>query len=147
MTTIITADNGTAIYPTLVDGFQSSRESQNLVRPILGREAPSVALRPATLRTGMLTLVFAAASVGTTELVIIDGIVQSLATPSQDGESASAEAEALHASGRKFVLTDTDRASVEMAYVVQQGGRITRSLDSATRRVWLLTVDFQEVPL
>lgn len=147
MTTIITAEDGTAIYPTVVDGFESTRQSQNLVRTILGREDPSVAFRPATLRSGTLRLVFASASDGGDGLVIIDGIVQSLSTPAQDGESASAQAESLHASGRKFVLTDTSRASVEMAYVVQQGGQIARSLDSLTRRVWTLTIDFQEVPL
>lgn len=145
MTTIITADDGTAIYPTIVDGFESSRESQNLVRTILGREAPSVALRPATLRRGTLTLVFGTED-GESELVVIDGIVQSLTTPSQDGESASAQAEALHAAGRKFTISDTDRASIAMTYVVQQGGRISRSLDPETREVWLLTIDFQEVP-
>lgn len=146
MTTIITADNGVTIYPTLVNGFESSRESQNLVRTILGREDPSVALRPATLRTGTLTLVFGARGAAS-ELVVIDGIVQALDVPALDAAAASADAEALHASGRKFVFTDTDVPSVAMAYVMQQGGRITRSLDPATRRVWLLSVDFQEVPL
>lgn len=145
MTTIITADNGATIYPTILHGFQSSRESQNLVRTILGREAPSIALRPATLRRGTLELVFDSAT-GSSELVVIDGIVQNLDTPAQDAAGASAAAETLHASGRKFTLTDTDEPSVAMSYVVQQGGRIVRELDPQTQSVWLLTVDFQEVP-
>lgn len=104
--------------PALVLGYSSSRESGNIVHPIIGSDDADVTLRPATLRTGTL------------ELLYLD-------------ETASADAEQLHAAGAPLVLMTPDRATVAMTYVPV--GRIGRSLDPQTRDRWVLSVDFQEV--
>lgn len=142
MTTIITSGADT-IYPTIVDGYESSRSARNIVHPILGRATPDVSLRPAQLRTGTLTLVFGDTT-ETSELVVIDGIVQPLTTPAQNAEEASLIAVDLHATGGVFSLSDTDRPSILMSYVVRPGD-IRRDLDEQTREVWIVSIPFQEV--
>ncbi|RPE75196.1 MULTISPECIES: hypothetical protein [unclassified Frondihabitans] len=125
MTTItpLTAsiDEATAIAPDLVTGFESTRDSQTLFHSVIGRAYPDITLRPASLRRGTLTMLFA----------------------SGDAESLSATAEDLHAAAGLFELTDPDRASVAMTYVVS--GAVGRALEDETRDAWLLSVDFQEV--
>jgi hypothetical protein len=118
MSTIITSGADT-LEPTLVTGYASRREARSIVHTILGRENPDVTFRPASLRSGQLELLFT-------------------------GESESLDAEQLHATGQTFALISTDRASVEMTYVVADG-TIERELDDATRDVWIVRVPFQEV--
>ena len=120
MSTTITHGDDT-ITPTLVLGYAADREGQNRVHPIVGSERADVTFRPAKLRRGTLRLGFAGAS----------------------SETDSLEAESLHALGGLFMLLSTDRASVEMSYVVD--GRITRELEDVTRKNWVVSVEFQEV--
>lgn len=108
----------TVITPTVVDGYESSRQSGNIVHQILGTSSPDVTFRPAQLRRGSLRLVFAS-------------------------EAAAKAAEDAHATAGTCELSDGDVETVDMVYVVD--GEIRRTLDDATRHVWVVTVDFQEV--
>jgi hypothetical protein len=143
MTATITSGVYT-IRPTLIDGYSSTRASQNVVRTILGSAVPAVSLRPALLRSGTLQLIFGDAPSSGPVYVIEDGYIVLLDdTEAGDAETASAQAEALHATGGVFTLSETTRGSVGMSYVVS--GNVTRKLDDTTRAVWIVTVDFQEV--
>lgn len=119
MGTLITSGANT-IAPTLVLGYEADREANNIIHAIPGRANPDVTLRPANLRTGTLELGFAS-------------------------ESASKTAADLHATLGVFTLTDTDRSTVAMSYVVN--GRIGRALEDQSRDAWIISVDFQEVTL
>lgn len=115
-TTITTTEH--TITPVLVLGYESEREPGNIIHPILGRANPDVTLRPAGLRTGELQLFF------------------------PDETEAAAAEDALAAAG-VCELTTSDRASVNMTFVVE--GRLARALDPETRDHWTVTVGFQEV--
>lgn len=135
------------IYPSVVDGWMSTRTRPNRVTPIVGAETVAVTTRPAGLRRGTLKLVFGDAAATGSEYVIIDGIiVPAEDAPINPAEDASRDAELLHATGTGvFHLSDPDRASLDLFYVVDQDGAITRELDDATRDVWIVTVAFHEV--
>lgn len=120
MATIITHEADT-ITPTQVLGYSAEREAGNVVHPILGRSNPDVTLRPASLRTGTLSLGF----------------------QGDTSEEDSAECAEIHAVGGVFSIFSTERATVEMSYV--SNGRITRELDDESRDAWVVTVDFQEI--
>lgn len=117
MTTII---HGTgSITPEVVNGFEASREARSIVHTILGRPDPDVTFRPAGLRSGTLSLVFA------------------------DGATA-ASAEAALTVPQVLTLTDPDVPKVGMSFVVAGGG-VRTVLDDETRTVWIVEVPFQEV--
>jgi hypothetical protein len=123
------------IYPQVVDGWMSTRTRPNRVTPIVGAETVAVTTRPAGLRRGTLKLVFGDAAATGSEYA-----------PINPAEEASSAAELLHATGTGvFHLSDPDRASLDLFYVVDQDGAITRELDDATRDVWIVTVAFHEV--
>lgn len=144
MTTIISHAGG-LIYPTLIEGYESQRESGNIAHPVSGRANPDYTLRPASLRTGTLTLVFTGSS-AVAEYGFVDGYIVALGGEGgMDPEIASLEAEQAHAEARVFTLTTAERTTVLMTYVVREGGRIARMLDPQTRRVWMVMVDFQEI--
>ena len=117
MSTTITHASST-ITPDLIDGFNAARQSANIVHQILGLAEPDVTIRPALLRAGTLRLIFS-------------------------DETASKDAEDLHATGGIFTLASTERASIDMDYVVS--GTVRRYLSPETRNYWVLEVDFQEV--
>lgn len=119
MSTTISA-GATILRPILVDGYSAVRESRNIVHHIIGRQDPDITRRPASLRSGSLRLLFA-------------------------DEAESLQAEDVHANGITFVLTSTERASIEMTYVLAEGQTITRELDDETRELWLVIVPFQEI--
>lgn len=118
MSTIITHSTG-MITPEVIDGFQSSREARSIVHTILGRPDPDITYRPASLRKGTLTLVFATGA-------------------------AAIAAEAVLVLPEVFTLSDTDVAQVAMSFVVADGDVVT-ALDKSTRRAWTVTIPFQEV--
>lgn len=120
MATIITHEADT-ITPTQVLGYRSEREAGNIIHPILGRSNPDVTLRAAALRTGELEIGFQGAT----------------------AEADSLAAESIHATGGIFTVLSTERASVEMTYVVS--GRVRRELDDESRDAWVVAVGFQEV--
>jgi hypothetical protein len=106
------------LVPLVINGYESSRQSGNLVHPIMGRANPDITFRPAMLRTGTLRLVF------------LD-------------ETASKQAEDEHAIARVWQVITPDRLTVEMSYVTN--GSIVRTLDDATRDAWIVSIDYQEV--
>lgn len=112
------SDGDTTLHPTVVDGWEASREGQNIVHPILGRANPDVTIRPAMLRNGTLRLVFPL-------------------------EADAAEAVDLHGDASTLTLASTDRDYLDMTYVV--AGRVRLILDDTTRDVWVVEVDYQEV--
>lgn len=116
MATIAHADG--IITPDQVLRFQSDRDSGNIVHTIPGRVSPDVTLRPASLRTGTLELMFR-------------------------DEQDSRDAEDAHATGSTFALIAPERPTVETFYVVT--GTITRELDPQTRDRWIVRVDYQEI--
>lgn len=116
-TVIVKGDQLIAI-PDVMDGFESRRDSQTIVHPILGRPNPDITIRPAMLRTGTLSFVFGS-------------------------ETESFAAEISHAEGGVFKLESSTRDTVQMRYVPV--GQITRTLERTTRDTWIVTVDFQEV--
>lgn len=115
MTTSIT-DGSTTIYP-IIDGYTAARPNRNVVHPILGSTAPAVSLRQAGLRTGTLRLVFSS-------------------------DSTAFQAHALLSSGVELTLASTERASINMSFVL--AGAATIDLDSKTSVAWVVTFDYQE---
>lgn len=118
MATVITHSTG-VITPEVVNGFESERETRTIVHTIIGREDPDITLRPAGLRTGTLTLVFATGAQATAAEIVLS-FPQLLA------------------------LADPDVPEVAMSFVVPPG-RLAAKLDPESRRTWLLEVPFQEV--
>ncbi|KNY06868.1 hypothetical protein [Microbacterium sp. GCS4] len=116
--TTITHSAG-VITPTIVDGYRASRAARTIVHRIIGRPDPDVSYRPASLRSGQLTCVFAV-------------------------EADAHAAEAVFSVPQPLTLNDTD-VSIGMTFIVPEGGSIEVELDDETRDVWLVRVDFEEV--
>lgn len=111
-------DGTTTSTPVAVLGYESKRSGQNIVHAVIGRADPDVTLRPAGLRTGTLTLLF-------------------------ESEADAAECEVMHAAAVVLAMADSDVSTVGMSYVVS--GAVTRSLDDASRSLWTVAVEYQEV--
>lgn len=107
----------TTITPDLVLGFESVRAARTILHDVIGASDLAVTQRPAAKRSGTLSLLF-------------------------EDETASKQAEDLHAAVGKFALVTDELGTVGMAYVVS--GDIKRSLDDS-RKLWLLDVNYQEV--
>jgi hypothetical protein len=113
---LITAGS-TTLAPDVVSELSTQRESRSNVHVVLGRPDPDITLRPASLRTGRLQMVFA-------------------------DEAESLTAEQLHSSGVVLALASPERPSLDMSYIVT--GRVERDQDT-TRTAWTVTVEYQEV--
>lgn len=115
-----TITDGTAtVTPELIDGYRSERETGNVIH--LASDDPAnldVTLRPAGLRTGTLRLLFLTLA-------------------------AALTAEDMHAGDAVLSLATPNHPGLAMTYVA--AGTISVELDD-TRSVWLVEVDFQEVP-
>ncbi|NYD65983.1 hypothetical protein [Agromyces atrinae] len=109
------------VEPILVVGYESTRAARAIVHEILDNTAPSVVLRAAASRSGKLRLIF-------------------------DNEEDAYGAERAHAESGYWTLTDPDRPSLNMTYVVADGD-IVRTLDPETRTIWVLEIPFVEVQL
>lgn len=117
MTSIVHSSG--VIVPTIVDGYQARREARTIVHPIINRPNPDVTLRAAGLRTGALRCVFA-------------------------DEAEALSAFGIFSSPQVLALTDPDRASIAMSFVVADGD-LDIALDEVTRNVWIVRVPFVEV--
>lgn len=113
------SDGTTSIHPALVLGYESTRTSRNRMHRILGGGI-AVSLGAADLRAGTLELFFPL-------------------------EADAAAAEALHSAASSFTLTEPDRTTVEMAYVLAEDGELSRELDEDTRDHWVVSIEYQEV--
>lgn len=105
--------------PLVVNGWEEAATGGNRVNPVVGGGF-DVTLQAASLRQGAFELVY-------------------------QEEADAAEAFAMHCRPSTFTITDTDRASAAMSYVIPQGGRISRALDDQTREYWIVRVEYQEV--
>lgn len=121
MSTLITANDGTSATtsPALVLGYETSRESQNVVHDIIGGGIAVTLVRPRP-RAGTLELFYL------TEEDAFDSL-------------------ALHSRETTFSITDTDRPRVDMTYVTE--GSMDLALDEEGRVRWVLSVGYREVEL
>jgi hypothetical protein len=119
MTATIVANNGAGntIPITVLVPHAVDRESRNVIHDLIGGgvAVSLVAPRP---RAGELGLLYA------------------------DEMLANACAQ-LHTAETTFTLTETDRPTVSMTYVVD--GTITIALDEDTQDDWIVTIGYQEV--
>jgi len=116
MTTI--SHSSGVITPTVVDGYRATRTPRTILHEILGREDDSVTFRPASLRKGTLSLVFAS-------------------------EAAARTAAEILAIPQVLTLSDPD-ITIAMTFVVADGD-FGIELDDQTRGVWILSVPFREI--
>lgn len=105
------------MHPTLVVGYQTSRESGNIVHTIIGRSDPVVTLRPAKLRTGTLGLLF-------------------------EQEADAWECVYQHSLVGVGRLEDSDLPDLYMVYVVD--GSVNIEPQQGTS-VWMVSIDYQEI--
>jgi hypothetical protein len=117
MTTTI-SDGTTTITPKLVLGYEVSQESRNVVHTILGRAAPDITLHFTNLRTGTLEMLF-------------------------ENAIEAEEARQLHINPIVFSLASSEIPEANMDYVVS--GSVSTVLEDETRKLWTVSVDFQEV--
>jgi hypothetical protein len=117
MTTTI-SDGTTSYIPLLALGWESSREAQNVLHPIVGSASVEVTLRPAGLRTGTLELL----------------------TETLDD---ALNIEALAAQAKVLTLTHDDLLSLAMSFVAS--GDITVTLDEDSQIYWTVSIDYTEV--
>ncbi|MCS0491191.1 hypothetical protein [Curtobacterium flaccumfaciens] len=103
--------------PLVVNGWGEGATGRNIVNPIIGGGI-DVTLQAASLRQGAFELVY------------------------QD-EDEAAYAFAMHQRPSTFTITDAERPSIAMTYVVD--GRISRTLDDESRDFWIVRVEYQEV--
>lgn len=121
MASLITVNDGTAATssPALVLGYQTARESQNIVHDIIGGGIAVTLVRPRP-RSGRLELFYL------TEAAAFDALTK-------------------HSRETTFTLTDTDRPAVNMTYVTE--GAIDLALDEEGRTRWIVSVGYQEIEL
>lgn len=114
-----TLTNGTiTVDPQLIDGYESTRPSRNVVHAILGTNVPAFTLREAGLRTGKLRA-----------LVLTRAVAVSLETMLSGDDLCT--------------LTDADDSTLNMTFVCV--GDIAVSLDDDTRSLWWVEFEYQEV--
>ncbi len=117
MSTYILHSNG-AVAPLLVDGWATSQESRNNVHQVLGSSLPLVSLKPATLRTGTLSMFFL--------------------------DAAEAEgARQVFCKDEAFQLYIEELPGQTMHFVAN--GAVNVRLEDELRRHWFVEVDFQEI--
>lgn len=123
-TTIINDAATVTITPLTVLGetYTSARKSGNIITEIPGSSDVIVTFRPATLRSGTLDLVF------------------------PDAATAHDALNAFTATGATgFTFTEGGLAQVGMRFVLA-GDDLTLQPDRVTRRQWILSIPYQEIP-
>lgn len=116
---VVNDSTGDTMSPDLVLGYETARQSRNLVHDLIGG-GTAVSLIMPRLRAGNLSLFFAA-------------------------EAAAFQALAIHGREASFTLTDTDIPDIGMTYVLANGADVILTLDDATRLRWVLSVPYQEI--
>jgi len=120
MTNTITGYPGaTTTTPELILDWETTQETRNVFHPILFSRSPAVTIRDTSLRAGTLNLFYTT-------------------------EAAAISCRELHSTKTYFSLTSTeiDEANIEK-YVV--AGAITAVLEDTTRKLWTISVEYQEV--
>lgn len=103
--------------PVLIDGWTETSTSQNIVNQVVGGGF-DITLQRGSLRSGSFDMLYA-------------------------DEETAFDAFQMHQAPAVFTITDADRSSVAMTYVVD--GQITRQLDDESRELWKVTINYQEV--
>lgn len=119
MATKITTGTGATtktFTPALMLGYESTRRARTVVSETLSGR-PDAYLLSAGTRSGRMELLF-------------------------DTEQAALECEVAHGQPSVFYLSDPDRPTIAMSYVVQ--GDVTRTL-SESRAKWVIGIGWQEV--
>ena len=104
--------------PLLLVGWESTRESQNVLHTIVGSEVVETTLREAGLRSGEFTL-----------LCDSYGMAQGI--------------EYICSQAKELYLMDDEYPYISMDFVVS--GSITVAVDEDSRTLWTVTIDFQEI--
>lgn len=118
MATFLTARNGAgSTAPVVIDGYETSRESRNVVHDLIGGGIAVTLILPRP-RSGELTLRYTSETQAWGALALLSN------------ESA-------------YTLTDSDRPGIGMTFVVN--GDVALSLDEDTRDTWTVQVPFQEI--
>lgn len=115
MTTI--SDGITTLHPILWMDYKSTRDANTKVHPLMGGGV-SLSLAPASPRTITVALLF-------------------------DDEDESKACEDMHAGTGVITITEDDRDTASMQYVVI--GTIGRDLDPETADVWIVSAEVIEV--
>jgi len=105
------------VNPDFVDGWAETRNSRTVVNPIVGGGVDYI-LYPADLRSGTMSLMFF-------------------------DEQDAIDCFQLHGKAAVFTITDTDRPSINMNYIVN--GSNTRTLNDQNRTWWVVALQYQEV--
>lgn len=112
------SDGSTVITPQLILGWEAAQDSRNVIHSIIGKAEPDVTLKPANLRTGTLQLLFLTAAEATSARVML---IQALP-----------------------FLIESDETFLDNFHFVVSGA-VSSVLEDETRKLWTLSVDFQEV--
>jgi len=118
MVTQITSAGLPLIAPALVLGYDTSSESSNRSRNVIGSRSPAITLGSESLRSGDLSLYFTTAALAWTAR-------NTLATAAV------------------FTLTSPEEPNINMKFV--RAGGMKTALDSETLSQWVVTVGYQEV--
>lgn len=110
------------ISPTALTVYESQQETRSIVHTILSRPDPDITLRVAGLRRGSIELTFA------------DVLA----------EATSEAARVTLAGSGICALSAPDRPTIQMQFVLPEGGRIQRR-QGKTGASWIVTLDYQEV--
>jgi len=111
-------DGTTVVTPELILGWDAAQDTRNVIHNIIGKSAPDVTLKPAGYRSGTLELLFTTSTAANTARVML--------------------AQALP------FLIESDEAWLDGVYFVVSG-TISSALEDTTRKLWTISVDFQEV--
>lgn len=118
-------NGSTAVQPLVIDGWDSSRESQNVLQQVIGGGVDAL-LRPAAPRSGTLSAVFVS---------MADAFAL----------------EALLSAGEVVDFADSDLPILDMSFVTSGAIRISKGEDAITLEdgtetfAWSVGFDFQQV--
>ncbi|WP_288783751.1 hypothetical protein [uncultured Microbacterium sp.] len=124
MTVVSIIGGATVITPSVVLEFSSSRAAKTNVHEVINRANPDATLRVAGSRAGRIRVCF----IG----------------PTAETDSAAAE-ESLSGAAVFTYVTDPNRPTLALTFVIPAGSQISRTLYGATRTAWALEFDFREV--
>ncbi len=119
--TIITHKAG-QITPTAVEGYRASRAARTIVADVANRSEADITFRAFGLRTGSFRLVF-------------------------DGEVPALKAYAVLSTPQRLSISNTEVASLNMAFVVPEGRDLDIEQDDDVPDLWRIVVPFLEVKL
>lgn len=117
MNTITRTSDSATTVPDLVDGYEASLSSRNVIHDLIGGDIAVTLVAPRP-RSGTLALVYAV-------------------------EADAWAGFNLHAVTDTFTIASDEVSAVDMTYVVD--GDVQIALDEETRTVWVVSVGYQEI--